>query len=55
MVIQEDQDGDLGLATMRLTYIIGLALKWSPKWKPYYDDSRNPTTAVLGMSNCTGT
>ena len=55
MVIQEDQDGDLGLAMMRLIYVIGLALKWSPKSKPYYGDPRNSTTTVLGMSNHTET
>ena len=40
MVIQEDQDGDLGLATMELIYVMGPTLKWSPKLKP--------TTTILG-------
>ena len=33
--------------TTKLIYIIGPTLKRSPKLKPYYDDPRNPTTAVL--------
>ena len=53
MVIQEDQDGDLGLVMTKLIYIIGPTLKQSPKLKPYYSNPRNPTTVILGMSNCT--
>ena len=40
MVIQEDQDGDLGLTTVKLIYIMGPTLKQSPKSKP--------TTMILG-------
>ena len=40
VVIQEDQDGDLGLTTMKLIYVMGPTLKWSPKLKP--------TTPILG-------
>ena len=40
VVIQEDQDGDLGLAMTKLIYVMGPTLKQSPKLKP--------TTTVLG-------
>ena len=40
VVIQEDQDGDLGLQRTELIYVIGPTLKRSPNMKP--------TTAVLG-------
>ena len=40
VVIQEDQDGDLGLVMMKLIYVIGPTLKQSPNLKP--------TTTVLG-------
>ena len=53
MVIQEDQDGDLGLVTTKLIYVMGPTLKRSPNPETYYDDPRNPTTGVLGMSNRT--
>ena len=40
VVIQEDQDGDLGLRQLRLIYTMGPTLKWSPNMKP--------TTTILG-------
>ena len=39
--------------TMKLIYVIGPTLKQSPKLKPYYNNPRNPTTVILGMSNHT--
>ena len=40
VVIQEDQDGDLGLATTEFIYVRGPTLKRSPNMKP--------TTTILG-------
>ena len=34
VVIEEDQDGDLGLAMTKLIYVIGPTLKRSPNLKP---------------------
>ena len=41
VVIQEDQDGDLGLVTTKLIYVRGPTLKRSPHLKP--------TTTILGI------
>ena len=39
--IEEDQDGNPGLATLALIYRYTLALKPSLNPKPYYNDTRN--------------
>ena len=36
-------------------YVMRPTLKWSLKPKTYYDDPRNATTRILGMSNRTVT
>ena len=52
VVIQEDQDGDLGLSQQ--AYIRnGTHFEVESQPETYYDDPRNPTTGVLGMSNRT--
>ena len=42
--IEEDQDGNLGLAILALIYSWKLALKRSSNHKPYYDDNRNESS-----------
>ena len=52
VVIQEDQDGDLGRS--RQAYIRnGTHFEAESQPETYYDDPRNPTTGILGMSNRT--
>ena len=42
--IEEDQDGNLGLAILVLIYSLELALKRSSNPKPYYSDIRNESS-----------